>query len=114
MSHKEFVDETGLRWAVWDVRPEAIATQLGHDRPEHHSVGADVAVQTRRAALDFVANELRDGWLAFRSADESRRLNPIPPDWEGLSDHELAQLARQAKPFRRIADSRFEPTRQSL
>jgi len=114
MSHKEFVDETGRRWAVWDVRPDAIASQLGHDRQERQSATGDVVVRSSRGALQFVASDLRQGWLAFRSADESKRLSPIPSGWEGMADQDLARLAREAKPFRPIVGTRFEPKTQTL
>ena len=46
-----------------------------------------------------MAPELRQGWLAFQSGHERRRLAPIPPAWESLDDTELAALARQATPL---------------
>jgi hypothetical protein len=46
--------------------------------------------------------ELRDGWLAFRSGDESRRLAPIPSSWIALGDQELAGLVQVAKPIGRL------------
>jgi hypothetical protein len=46
--------------------------------------------------------ELRDGWLAFKSAGESRRLAPIPTSWVALADQDLALLVRTAKPTGRV------------
>lgn len=37
------------------------------------------------------------GWLAFDSGDETRRLAPIPDNWQALPDEELGRLAQQAK-----------------
>jgi hypothetical protein len=42
------------------------------------------------------------GWLTFESLDEKRRLIPIPPQWEDLSQTELRLLCDKAK---RIAKS---------
>jgi hypothetical protein len=53
-----------------------------------------------------VSDRLRAGWLAFQTSDEKRRLSPIPPDWEAVSDDELLRLLEQAtkvgKPTRLI------------
>jgi hypothetical protein len=49
-----------------------------------------------------LASELREGWLAFRSGDESRRLAPIPSSWIALADQELALLVQVAKPIGRF------------
>ena len=40
--------------------------------------------------------DLREGWLAFQSDLERRRLTPIPDMWEELPDEELLRLMRQA------------------
>jgi hypothetical protein len=40
---------------------------------------------------------LRKGWLAFQSGGETRRLAPIPKDWEARSDAELEDLVAQAR-----------------
>jgi hypothetical protein len=37
------------------------------------------------------------GWLTFESLDEKRRLIPIPPRWEDLTQAELRALCDKAK-----------------
>jgi hypothetical protein len=67
-------DADGKRWHVYAVHP---------------SVG-----RTRTLTL---AAPFRDGWLCFESHDERRRLAPIPPHWEALSDEALLVLCRNAE-----------------
>lgn len=77
MAVREFTDSKGVEWRVWDVRPE-------HMHP---------ATRTE----DFLSN-LQDGWLAFESASEKRRLEaPYPGDWTSCRIPELEALCRRAK-----------------
>jgi hypothetical protein len=71
-SHRQFVDTDGQRWDVWETHPR------------------------QETELRRVAPELTDGWLAFESETEKRRLVPIPDDWMALSDGELAALCARA------------------
>jgi hypothetical protein len=71
-SHREFLDTDGQRWDVWETHPR------------------------QKTELRSVAPEMVDGWLAFESATEKRRLVPIPDDWTALSDEELATLCARA------------------
>ena len=86
MAVREFTDSKGVEWRVWDVRPE-------HMHP---------ATRTE----DFLFN-LQDGWLAFESAKEKRRLEaPYRADWTSCRIPELEELCQQAKPvLRRGAQS---------
>ena len=78
MAVREFTDSKGVEWRVWDVRPE-------HMHP---------ATRTE----DFLSN-LQDGWLAFESAKEKRRLEaPYPYDWTSCRIPELEALCREATP----------------
>ena len=81
MSHREFFDLHGQRWEVWDVR-------LG-DRGEARAVRPDLA----------------EGWLAFESSSEKRRLAPIPSGWSDLPEELLGQLCARAKFVRERGDS---------
>lgn len=72
---REFVDPKGVRWKVWDVWP------------------------TGRSSLDqptsipmFPTLGLSGGWLCFESANEKRRLSPIPPEWELCDEATLCTL----------------------
>jgi hypothetical protein len=91
MSHREFQDEDGRSWEVWDVHPAVI------ESAETESL-ANTAVRGVRATRLNLPNELRGGWLAFRCSTESRRLAPIPTRWTAFDDQELALLVRVAKP----------------
>jgi hypothetical protein len=77
MAVREFTDSKGVEWRVWDVRPE-------HMHP---------ATRTE----DFLSN-LQDGWLAFESATEKRRLEaPYPVDWTSCRIPDLEALCAKAK-----------------
>ncbi len=97
MSHREFLDEDGRSWEVWDVRPSS------HESPTTTNEGAselaDLEPNARQLFRLNLSTELCDGWLAFRCRDESRRLAPIPQRWVTMDDQDLALLVRAAKPI---------------
>ena len=71
---REFRDDAGVEWVVF-----LTARSVARD---HH-----------------LPEEYREGWLAFEAAHgEKRRIAPVPPDWESLSDRELSALCRRATP----------------
>jgi hypothetical protein len=47
--------------------------------------------------LERAGAELADGWLAFQSKGERRRLAPIPERWHEVDDSGLIALCRKAK-----------------
>ena len=53
-----FTDSTGTEWDVFEVHPSQGRT------------------------VSRVPEAFREGWLCFQSADERRRLAPIPVGWE--------------------------------
>ena len=73
MPYREFMDDGGTFWRVWDTHP--------------------VAANTLRTVSPTYAG----GWLTFESDAERRRLAPIPPDWEfasrDLMEHWCARAA---------------------
>ena len=76
MAFREFTDSQNVVWRVWDVTVEQL-----------HPI-------TR--GEDFMA-DLQDGWLAFESATERRRIAaPYPSDWTELPIPELEALCRSA------------------
>jgi hypothetical protein len=99
MSHREFVDEEGRSWEVWDVRPSTVdsSTSITDGTGEL----ADLERHVRRLVRLNLPTELRAGWLAFQSGDESRRLAPIPQRWVAMDDQDLALLVRAARPIAR-------------
>lgn len=64
MAYREFVDDAGALWRVWDTHPVAAST------------------------LRTVSPSYAGGWLTFESETERRRLAPIPAGWE-LATREL-------------------------
>lgn len=81
MGLREFTDQGGRRWRVWDIRPEQMHAAT---RAEDH--------------LQNVIN----GWLAFEPAGggEKRRLAPIPPRWDSATEAELESMLERAEPAR--------------
>lgn len=97
MALREFVDKHGTLWNVWDITPESM-----------HPV----------TVREFFLGEYQEGWLAFESASERKRLAAWPENWASLSDGELEALCERAKPaprrsaqethsgaFRRLAET---------
>lgn len=80
MAHRVFF-VAGDRWEVWEVR-------LGE-----------------RGAERTVSPHLKEGWLAFESSAEKRRLAPIPEHWEELPVETLARLCENAAFVRERGDS---------
>jgi hypothetical protein len=70
MALREFDDQTGTRWIVWDTIPDS-------------TIG--------------LADEYRRGWLTFDNGTDRCRLAPIPPDWTELPSDRLAMLLRVAR-----------------
>ncbi|MDQ6633415.1 MAG: hypothetical protein M3Z10_01525 [Gemmatimonadota bacterium] len=78
MAVREFTDDWGTEWRVWDVTPEVM-----------HPI-------TR--SEDYM-KKLQDGWLAFESTTEKRRLPaPYPGDWTEYDLKHLEQLCQRATP----------------
>ena len=97
MSHREFLDEEGRSWEVWDVRPSTLDSSASIiDGPGEL---ADLERHVRQLVRLNLPTELRGGWLAFRSREESRRLVPIPQRWVAMDDQDLALLVRAASPI---------------
>jgi hypothetical protein len=102
MAHRQFQDESGRRWEAWDVHPSTVEVRLKLERA-HVAARA----QSNRHATFPLPPELRSGWLAFQCADESRRLAPIPAEWDRMTEPELVRLAAAANRIaRRVMDGR--------
>src|ERR1700744_2996335 len=71
---RQFRDETGIEWRVSFTPRGSDAVSRDHYLPEAY----------------------RGGWLVFESAQEKRRLAPVPADWEQLPTAELAALCSKA------------------
>ena len=69
MSLREFEDESGNRWRVWDTLPM-----------QFEGLGT-----------------FRGGWLTFDNGSERRRISPVPENWVELPDERLSLLVRVAQ-----------------
>lgn len=96
MALREFTDDRGERWRVWDTVPVRLEGM----------------------------GEFRSGWLTFDNGTERRRLAPVPPGWAELPPSRLELLLRVAhatthrdtrvesgEPERRHADRRHADRR---
>lgn len=110
MGYRTFVDRDGSYWQAWDSQPTRVERRLrGSDRRNHKPFpwkGAERRAGTDRRMMSQRRITLSEGygggWLTFESLEEKRRLTPIPPQWDDLSQPELRALCENAK---RIAKS---------
>ncbi|MFL5560091.1 MAG: hypothetical protein ACJ79K_01325 [Gemmatimonadaceae bacterium] len=81
MALRDFKDEAGRDWRVWDITADKLHPST---RAEDHMQG------------------VLEGWLVFEAVDGSAkaRLYPIPPTWRTASQDELRRLRRLAEPTR--------------
>ena len=93
---REFVDERGRRWTVWDVSPKPAERR-------QKNVGPATGVGNRRRKHDPVTEMpliVTVNWLAFEAHDgERRRLAPIPTSesrWSDASEQELCRWCAMA------------------
>ena len=117
MSVREFQSPDGRRWRVWAVHPNAAIAERRRVERRVTPVEAldDPPVLERRRSPDrraagtrprrpgeLLPDRWREGWLVYEELSdapagrrETRRLAPIPAQWETCSEAELAvQLAR--------------------
>lgn len=80
MAYREFTDDGGNSWRVWDTYPGSAAN---------------------------VRPGFEGGWLGFECDLERRRLAPVPAAWEDASVDELKAMLSRAQPSRpaRSADA---------
>lgn len=77
MAERIFTDPDGTVWQAWSVIPGEHG-----EWPEH--------------ARKQLPEAMADGWLCFESAEEKRRLHPLPPGWDERSDEELRAFCASA------------------
>lgn len=98
MALREFTDDRGRQWTVWDVYPTLVERR-------HRIAGPPPGVRERRRSYEHRARlgaSMSAGWLAFESRDgERRRLAPIPEvakGWDCAPDPELRMWLDRAEP----------------
>lgn len=73
-ARREFDDPRGVRWIVFAVYPSST-----------------------RVARSGLRAQYQEGWLAFDSGVETRRLAPIPADWQDMHDDDLRAACERAE-----------------
>jgi hypothetical protein len=97
MAHREFRDDEGRMWTVWEVRPERRDRREGGDRRQQPRRSPDR--RKRRLLLAVVGPELARGWLAFEAEGVRRRYTPVPEGWSEASEADLRSWWRAAQPL---------------
>src|SRR3954464_6519048 len=93
MAHRRITDQATCLWDVWEVNPAAVAQKVTEERR------AQPGVRVQRKEMRIVvADELREGWLAFQCESDRRRITPIPLGWDAMTDDELLGLLARATP----------------
>ena len=83
MGYREFADDDGLQWKVWDVRPSPRTV-------------ANANLYRADAVPGHVSPGWAQGWLAFQAENLTKRLKPIPTDWESASEASLRSYLHDA------------------
>ena len=100
MAHRQFLDQTGAEWTVYDVNPRMDERRI-HERRDSAIGSAEAEerrAEDRRATVGAIRpGRLTRGWLCFESGTERRRLQPVPENWQLLPDSDLAGLLQQAR-----------------
>lgn len=113
MAYRTFFDRNGAYWQVWDSQPSRAERRSGPTERRRSKglswkgpdrrMGADRRVTAQRRIS--LADGLGLGWLTFESLREKRRLNPIPPRWDTVSEDQLRALCEQARVISKLGDS---------
>lgn len=100
MTHRKIRDGDGKNWDVWEVYPADVERRMSGEFPAPQRI--DGPSGDRREFRVVVPSALQQGWLAFQSGAERRRLAPIPASWSTLDDEALVALLTRAE---RIGDT---------
>jgi len=87
---RQIRDASGEVWIVWQV------TAPVRPRRDLDTEPVSIAWGRRLSPPAGLAPGYADGWLAFKSATERRRLSPFPKGWAWRSDEELLELLERA------------------
>lgn len=85
MASRRFKDANNVEWEVYDLVEPAEPPRVSQPQ----------------LALDSTHFPRYRAWLVFESANEHRRLTPIPEGWEDLPPAGLGLLLGRAVPFTR-------------
>lgn len=95
-THRRFPDEQGRQWDVWEVRPGSVERRA----TPRQLASPPAGLGERRQRPEFrlrLPDHLCDGWLAFETDQERRRLVPIPSEWPQLTQAEMQELLERAE-----------------
>jgi hypothetical protein len=95
MTHRQFQDQSGSTWDVWDVHPTAMERRRQERRDAQQRRRGERRQRDEGHAVG-VERGLRLGWLAFQAGEERRRLVPIPPNWNTMPEERLRELKDRA------------------
>jgi hypothetical protein len=97
MPYREFVDSRQIRWSVWHV---AASRSERRERATRRSEERAKSDRRRRSEPHprrmRVTAPMSAGWLCFESMSEKRRLVPVPPGWQRMSNRGLEELCARA------------------
>lgn len=109
MSLRTFTDSSGQQWEAYDVVPRTEERRRYDRRSGETKIDpADERRDTDRRVTVGRSEHItaKAGWLCFESADERRRLTPIPADWTRCDDAKMQTYLREAKPARATGEYR--------
>lgn len=120
MPHRTFTDSIGRVWEVWSVTPSRVdrrltttagaaspGTSMPPEPPDSAAAASDAERLRRAEYLVVLGGPWANGWLAFETKGEKRRLLRFPDDWSAMSDEGLRELCLHAmlvKPSARRLD----------
>jgi hypothetical protein len=117
MAYREFVDSCLIGWVVWHVAASRSerrerATRRSEERAEERARGDRRRRREPRPRRMRISAPMSSGWLCFESATEKRRLIPVPPGWNRMSDRGLEELCARAMAVAKSTRQLIMPARQ--
>jgi hypothetical protein len=97
MAYREYVDSCQIQWSVWYVAASRSERRERDSRRSEERAKGDRRRRCEPRTLRMrVGAPMSRGWLCFESATEKRRLVPVPPGWQHMSDRGLEELRARA------------------
>jgi hypothetical protein len=97
MPYREFVDSCLVEWTVWYVAASRSERRECDSRRTVERPKPDRRRRTDPRPLRMrVSAPMSRGWLCFENAAEKRRLMPVPPNWQRMSERQLEEHCARA------------------
>jgi hypothetical protein len=90
-------NQRATRWAMGDAEASASVGATHRTLTDARGIWWDVFAVHPEVRPASLKGTFQQGWLTFDSGTEKRRLSPIPPDWQRLTDEELMELLSRAE-----------------